>query len=99
MSATLSTARGAYAIEVATTPQREGETLVLTLSIERADGIERFGLRCRIEDISEGVCEVSAAMLVRIAELIGREFEQIREAALKSIRTERKLFEIKFDSI
>jgi len=99
MAATLSTARGAYAIDVAAPPQRKGETLVLTLSVARADGIERFGLRCQVENTSEGASEVSEAMLARLAELISREFEAIREAALKSIRSERKLFEVKFDNV
>ena len=34
----------------------------------------------------------------RITPWLEREFEQTREAALKSIRTERKLLEISFDA-
>ena len=37
-------------------------------------------------------------LINRIAPWLEREFEQTREAALKSIRTERKLLEISFDA-
>jgi len=36
-------------------------------------------------------------LIERIAPWLEREFEQTREAALKSIRTERHLLEISFD--
>jgi hypothetical protein len=72
---------------------------MLTLSLERADGIEKVALRIRIAaGVISGADSPSPEELIeRIAPWLEREFEQTREAALKSIRTERKLLEITFD--
>jgi ectoine hydroxylase-related dioxygenase (phytanoyl-CoA dioxygenase family) len=72
---------------------------VLTLAMERADGIEKIGLRCRVADtVGAGADEAAAieAALERLAPWIERDFERTREEALKSIRSERRLLEIEF---
>ena len=78
--------------------ERTADAVVLTLSLERADGIEKVALRCRIaaELIRGG--DSPEKLIERIAPWLEREFEQTREAALKSIRTEHKLLEISFDA-
>ena len=70
---------------------------MLTISLDRADGIEKVALRCRIANVLPGSSDSPAKLIERITPWLEREFEQTREAALKSIRTERKLFEISFD--
>lgn len=70
---------------------------MLTLALERADGIERVVFRCRIEASLAGAATPDA-LVERLRPWAEREFEMTREAALKSIRSERKLHEIVFDS-
>ena len=72
--------------------------MVLTVSLERADGIEKVALRFRIATSVIGAADSPEKLIDRIAPWLEREFEQTREAALKSIRTERKLLEISFDA-
>jgi hypothetical protein len=93
----LKTGRGAYALkEGAPAVHRDG-AIVLTIVLERADGIERVALRCAIaDDLAPG--DDGAAILARIAPWIEREFEMTREMALKTIRGERRMLEIVFDS-
>ena len=71
--------------------------MVLTLSLERADGIEKVAVRFRIANALIGDGDSPEKLIERITPWLEREFEQTREAALKSIRTERKLLEISFD--
>ena len=70
---------------------------MLTLSLERADGIEKVALTFRIATSLISADDSPEKLIERIAPWLEREFEQTREAALKSIRTERKLLEISFD--
>ncbi len=70
---------------------------MLTLALERADGIERVVFRCRI-DCALGGANGPENLIARLRPWAEREFEMIREAALKSIRGERKLHEIVFDT-
>ena len=93
----MNTARGIYAIASAGPLERNADSVVLTLSIERADGIEKVALRFRIATNLIGAVDSPEKLIERIAPWLEREFEQTREAALKSIRTERKLLEIVFD--
>jgi hypothetical protein len=93
----LNTARGNYAIASARPIERTADSVVLTLSLERADGIEKVALRCRIATSLIGATDSPEKLIAQIAPWLEREFEQTREAALKSIRTERKLLEISFD--
>jgi hypothetical protein len=94
----LNTSRGIYALVNARPPERSADAVVLTLSLERADGIEKVALRCRIASTLIDSTATPENLIDRIAPWIEREFEQTREAALKSIRTERKLHEISFDA-
>jgi hypothetical protein len=70
--------------------------IVLTLALERADGIERVVFRCRIDAAMAGTVAPDD-LIAKLQPYVEREFETIREAALKSIRSERKLHEIIFD--
>jgi hypothetical protein len=94
----LNTGRGIYAIVNARPMERTADDVVLTLSLERADGIEKVALRCRVATSLLAAADSPEKLIERIAPWLEREFEQTREAALKSIRTERRLHEICFDS-
>jgi hypothetical protein len=101
LAATLQTSRGMYRLSLNGEPERSGAGLVLTLTMERLDGIERVSFRCVVADArvdrgsdAAGVDE----LLERVAPWIERQFEQLREAALKSVRSEGKLFEIGFET-
>ena len=98
MPTNLNTARGIYAITSARPLELNADSVVLTLSLERADGIEKVALRCRIATSLINSDDSPEKLIERIAPWLEREFEQTREAALKSIRTERKLLEISFDA-
>ena len=93
----MNTARGIYSIASARPLERATDAVVLTLSLERADGIEKVALRFRIANGLIGAADSLEKLIERITPWLEREFEQTREAALKSIRTERKLLEIVFD--
>ncbi len=71
--------------------------LALTAALERADGIERVVLRFRVVRGQLSPPPEAEQLLAQLGPWIEREFEQTREAALKSIRTERKVLEIVFD--
>jgi hypothetical protein len=73
---------------------------VLTLALDHVDGIERVTLRCRIAERLLAPEQLSSidAILARLAPWLEREFEQTRELALKTIRSERCLLEIAFNS-
>jgi len=80
---------------------KEPETILgatlLTLSLERSDGIEKVALQYRIDIESVSAMEIDD-VLAKLASWIERDFEMIRESALKSIRSERKLMELVFDA-
>jgi len=90
-------ARGLYRLAEAAPPESSPDSLVLTLALERADGVERVVLRCRIASALSASEADTAGLLARLKPWIEREFEPTREAALKSIRSERRLHEIVFD--
>ena len=94
----MKTARGIYKIASVGALERTDDSVVLTLSLERADGIEKVALRCRIATSLIGPADSPEKLIERVAPWLEREFEQTREAALKSIRAERKLLEISFDA-
>ena len=94
----IKTARGIYTIINARPAERDAASIVLTLSLERADGIEKVALRCRLTNALANSSEAPEKLIERLAPWLEPEFEQTREAALKSIRTERKLLEIAFDA-
>ena len=92
------TGRGLYNLSAAAPIEFDGDGVVLTLAMERADGIERVVLQCHIGRALAASGDGNADMLLaRLQPWLEREFEQTREAALKSIRTERKLFDLRFD--
>ncbi|HTT76477.1 MAG TPA: hypothetical protein VMF50_10935 [Candidatus Binataceae bacterium] len=92
----LKTARGIYHLDLAAQPETAGDDLILPLALARADGIERVVFRCRIERaLAQGSLAPSIGRLIEsVAPALERDFEIVREAALKSIRSERKLLEI-----
>jgi hypothetical protein len=90
------TGRGLYRIIEAAPAVNNAGAIVLTLALERADGIERVVFRCRIDAAMAGTAAPDD-LIAKIQPHVEREFEMIREAALKSIRSERKLHEIRFD--
>jgi len=94
----LNTARGIYAIVNARPIEHAADAVVLTLSLERADGIEKVALRFRIATSLIRAADSPEKLIERLTPWLEREFEQTREAALKSIRTEHKLLEISFDA-
>jgi hypothetical protein len=99
LQTTLKTGRGIYAIETAAPLERSADSLMLTLKLVRADGIEKVALRVKI---AKSILRVDAdspeKLIARLAPWLEREFEQTREAALKTIRTEHHLLEISFDT-
>ena len=94
MPARVQTPRGAYVLSAIGEPVRVDTGALITLSLERADGIERIAFRCVVPDPA---LAQEDAIEKRLAPWIERQFEPLREAALKSIRSEGKLLQISFD--
>ncbi len=97
MAVEIVTGRGLYRLSAAASLQCDRESVVLTLAMERADGIERVVTRCRIVLALLDEAPQADAIIQRLKPWLAREFEQTREAALKAIRSERHLHEISFD--
>ena len=97
MAIELKTSRGVYRLMHAKDPQILADAHLLTLAMERADGIEKVALQCRIARELIPSADGEATMH-KLAGWIERDFEMIRESALKSIRGERKLLELTFDA-
>ncbi len=97
MTFELKTARGPYRLALAKEPQVLPDATLLTLSLERLDGIEKVALQCRVAK-SLATCDEPSELVRKLATWIERDFEMTRENALKSIRAERKLMEIVFDA-
>ena len=100
----INTGRGLYRLSLAAPPAITTDDITLTLSFARADGLERVGFLCTIARAivaapsePDGDVMLSDAMLSRLAPWFEREFEQTREAALKSLRSERKPLTVRFD--
>jgi hypothetical protein len=91
------TGRGVYRLAQAAPAETDSGAIVLTLALERADGIERVVFRCRIEASLVGAT-APEALVERLQPWAESDFEMTREAALKSIRSERKLHQIVFDN-
>ena len=96
MTFELKTARGPYHLVLAKEPQSLPDATLLTLSLERSDGIEKVAIQCRINKVLASPSN-EEEMLAKLAHWIERDFEMTRENALKSIRSERKLLEVVFD--
>jgi hypothetical protein len=97
--ALLNTARGAYRLSLVEETGRDGDAWTLTLAAEHTGGLERFGFRCRIAQqlLKQAGIDGPGALPERLARWIEGQFEHIREAALKSVRSERRLAEFEFD--
>jgi hypothetical protein len=96
---TLKSGRGIYAIENAAPIDRRANSIVLTLKLVRADGIENVALRVKIAtSIYQSTDDSPEKLIERLAPWLEHEFEQTREAALKTIRTEHHLLEVSFDA-
>ena len=91
----LKTSRGPYHLTLAEEPRSLPDATLLTLCLERNDGIEKVALQCRVA--STLAAADSRDLLARLTAWIERDFEMTRESALKSIRSERKLLELVFD--
>lgn len=93
----INTERGRYHVGVAAPLDNAEGAIHLTLALERADGVERVALRCRIAAELAGAAQAEE-LAARLAGWIERDFESIREAALKTIRSDRRLHEFSFDA-
>lgn len=95
----IKTARGLYRLEMAEGPSRVGQYLSFVVSAVRADGIERVTFRCSVEEELAATLggRESAVWLDRAAAWLAGDFDHLREAALRSIRTERRMAEFVFD--
>ena len=96
MTFELKTARGPYLLRLAKDPEVSPEATLLTLSLERRDGIETVAFQCRVDQALAP--SETDELLRKLAHWIERDFEMTREYALKSIRSERKLMELTFDA-
>ena len=95
----INTGRGLYRLNLAAPPIVTADEITLTLGFERADGLERVGFLCTIARAIGGPPGEpdAGAMLPRLTRWFEREFEQTREAALKSLRSERRPLVVRFD--
>ncbi len=95
----LETSRGPYLLDLAGEAEVEPDSVLLTLKLEHLGGMERVGFRCRIARALVGAAPGldAGALRERLAPWVAHEFEQLREQALKSIRSDGRLFELSFD--
>src|SRR5260370_15413366 len=99
----INTGRGLYRLSLATPPAITADEITLTLSFERADGLERVGFLCTIaralaeasDDPNSG--PEAGAILSRLVPVVEREFEQTRQAALKLLPSARTAPTVRFD--
>jgi hypothetical protein len=98
-AALLNTARGAYRLSLAEPPAIGPDAWILTLSAQHGGGLEKFTFQCRVALalLQRAGIDEPAAACSPIAGWLEKNFEHAREAALKSIRSERRLAEFKFD--
>ena len=98
MAVSIKTGRGNYWLKTAAPAERDPAGTLLTLVLERADGIERVAFRCRIAiDLINRDTDPDV-IVERLSPWIEREFEMTRENALKTIRSERKMIDLVFDT-
>jgi len=86
-------------LDLAGEAEPAADGIVLPLKLEHQGGIERIVFRCRIERarFESPSAERPEVLVERVAPLIEREFEYVREQALKSIRSDKKLFEFRIN--
>jgi hypothetical protein len=97
MAVEIATGRGVYRLIAAAPLEYADSSVILTLAMERADGIERIVTQWRIALELAGEPPEVEAIIERLRGWLAHEFENTREAALRSIRSERRLHEIIFD--
>ncbi len=98
MPITVSTSRGSYRLAIGDRTASSDGAISFTAALARNDGIERVAFRFRIDrTLAAALPDESAAIEERLGKWLAREFEQTREAALKSIRAERRPLEVVFD--
>jgi hypothetical protein len=95
----LNTSRGSYRLTPAEQTAADDGSLTLTLSAEHTGGLEKFAFRCAVAGSLRKRAAIAdgADAGARLARWLEGQFEQVREAALKTIRSERRLAEIQFD--
>ena len=98
MAVSIKTGRGNYRLNIAAPAESDSDCILLTLVLERADGIERVAFQCRIANELIDQDADSEVIAERLAPWIEREFEMTRENALKTIRSERKMLQLSFDT-
>jgi len=98
VAVSIKTGRGDYVLKTLAPDQREAKAILLTLVLERRDGIERVAFRCRLAAGLVDPTTDSEAIMGRLAPWLEREFEITRESALKTIRSEHRMLEISFDA-
>ena len=98
MAVSIKTGRGDYLLKTGAPEQRDAEGILLTLVLERSDGIERVAFRCRLGSGLVDLTTDAEAIMRRLAPWLEREFEMTRENALKTIRSEHRMLEIAFDA-
>ncbi len=98
MARSIKTGRGDYLLKTGAPEQRDAEVILLTLVLERSDGIERVAFQCRLAAGLVDPTTDAEAIMNRLAPWLEREFEMTRESALKTIRSEHRMLEIRFDA-
>ncbi len=98
MAITIRTGRGPYELKLAAPTERSSDAVVLTIALDRSDGIERVALRCRLARDLLDADPSDDALVACLKPWLEREFEMTRETALKTIRSERRLHEFQFDA-
>jgi hypothetical protein len=91
------TGRGRYRLVAVTPLEVAPGKLALTAALEQGDGLERVAIRFSVLGHRSGEAPAYEQLLSMLGSWLEGAFEQTREAALKSIRSERKLLEIVFD--
>lgn len=96
MAVEIKTPRGSYRLAIMRPAERGADGVVLTLNLERVDGMERVALQCCIAQALAGD-RTEDSLLDSLAVWIAEQFEIVREAAFKSVRAERKLHQVMFN--
>jgi len=99
LASAIQTGRGVYLLDLVGGAEMTADAVILPLKLEHQGGIERIVFRCRIARglLDARLAEQPAVFVERLASWIEREFEQLREQALKSIRSGQRLFELGID--
>ena len=94
----INTARGVYTVRIAAEPESMGEAVGLTIVLERVDGVERVALRCIVPAarMPADYLDHPENIQAQLEQWVIAGFEQIREAALKSIRSAGQMWEARF---